>query len=289
MPPRIGGQLALRSGTAVEGTSLVFDPSLAGIFQGLRHRDPAHPAAPSFRILALLHDLDSAIAAADPGATALRKIARSVYLRHGALAPDALATLPMPLAALADLVNTGALPSAYDLAGTGFNPADLTNANAKLTAFSTLLATRPSAVFSLLTCRISSPQGLTFVQNSTGVIYHLTDSSLANFFLPASHPASTPLSVTAYTDPPLLGGRVALEVISLEINRVPPLVGPDIDGGLLADIWELRHRSNLNDSGTHQRDGSSYQLLQEYLSGTDPGSASSIPPLPPVNMELISN
>ena len=282
----IGDQLALRAGVAVEGTSLVFDPSLAGIFQGLRHRDPAHPAAPSFRIQSLLRDLDSAIAAADSGATALRKIARSVYIRHAALAPDALATLPMPLTALADLVNTGALPPAYDLTGTGLTAGDLTNANAKLTALSALLVTRPSAAFGLLTRSIASPQGLTLVQNSIGAIYHLTDSSLSNFALPPGLPANTPLSVMAYTDLPLHGGRVTLEVISLQISDLPFLVGPDSDGDLLADLWELRHRGNLSDSGTNERDGSGYQLLQEYLSGTDPGSAASSPPLPPVNMEL---
>ncbi len=283
----IGDQLAARSGTAVDGTQLAFDQSLTPVFEGLRRADPAHPAAPAFRVQPLLQAVDLAVALnlTDPGSVALRKISRAVYARHQALASTDLALLPMPLTALATFVRTGALPVEYTGAGAGFTAADVTAANAKIAALAAL-TNRPAETFIFTTRSVPSPAGLTMVENSGGNLFALFDASLAPTVLPPDLPAGTPLAVSAYTDLPNVAGYPVLEVISLQITSLPFLTGADTDGDMLADEWELRLFGFLGHDGFTSLDGSSYALGQEYLDGTDPLSASSSPPRPPTPMRF---
>ena len=284
----IADQLAMRSGSAVDGTALVFAPTLTPTFDGLRVRDPAHPAAPAFRVQSLLQSVDAEVALnlSDAGSIALRKIARAIYARHQALASADLGTLPMPLTALATFVRTGALPPEYTGAGAGFTSADIAAASAKITALGTTLTTRPSAMLSLFTRNVASPAGLTLVKNSGGNIYALFDSALAATALPANLPSDTPLFVTAYTDLPAVAGYSALEVTTLDLTSLPFLVGTDADGDLLADEWELRNFGSLARNGLDSLDGSAYTIGQEYLDGTDPLSAASSPLSTPTEMRF---
>lgn len=283
----IGEQLAARSGIAVDGTLLAFDQSLTPVFEGLRTADPAHPAAPAFRVQSLLQAVDSAVALdlADPGSVALQKISRAVYARHQALVSTDLASLPMPLTALAIFVRSGALPVEYTGVGAGFTAADVTAANAKIAALAAL-TTRPTETFIFTTRSVPSPAGLTMVESSGGNLFALFDASLAPSLLPPNLPAGTPLAVSAYTDLPNVAGFPALEVISIQITSLPFLTGADSDGDMLADEWELRLFGFLGHDGFTSLDGSSYALGQEYLDGTDPLSAGSSPPLPPTPMRF---
>ncbi len=284
----IGDQLAARTGTAVDGTALAFDRSLAPAFEGLHLPDPAHPSAPVFQVQSLIQGIDLAVALdlTVPGAVALRKIARTVYARHQALASADLATLPMPLTALATFVRTGAMPAEYTGAGAGFTAADLAAASAKIAALGITLMTRPSATLALFTPNFTNSTGLTLVRNSSGNLYALLDENLRATELPADLAAGTPLFVTAYTDLPTSGGFPALEVIGIDLTSLPSLVGSDSDGDLLADEWELRHFGTLARDGHDSLDGSPYSLGQEYLDGTDPLSAGSSPLNPPTEMRF---
>lgn len=225
----IGDQLAVRSDTAVDGTMLAFDATLTSTFTALRLPDAAHPSAPSFRVQALLRDLDTALGGSDAGSVALRKIANAVYARHEALSPADLATLPMPLTALATFVKTGALPVEYDLAGTALIAADIVDASNKIANAAAALGVRPSSTFTLYTRPLASPAGLTLVQDSGSATFALFGSNLGASFLAAHLPPGTPISVRAYTDLPNVAGMTSLEVISLEILALPTL-GVDTPG-----------------------------------------------------------
>ncbi len=272
----IGDQLAIRSETVVDGTTLAFDASLTATFTALRLPDAAHPTAPAFRVQTLLRNLDTALAGNDAGSIALRKIARAVYARHEALAPANLATLPMPLTALATFVKTGALPVEYDLIGTGLVATDINAANARIAAAAATLGTRPSAVFSLFTRTAASPDGLTLVENYGGSVYAIFADTLSASFLPTYLAPGTSLRVSAYTDLPAVGGVPALEVISLEITSLPNPADLDNDG--LLDTWENANfgntaaRSALNDT-----DGDGLNELIEEAFGLDPHFPDSVP------------
>ena len=282
----IGDQLAIRSGSAVDGTMLAFDRTLIPTYESFRVRDPAHPTAPTFRVQEFIRAVDLAVALdlTDPGSISLRKIARAVYARHNALSAEALGTLPMPLTALATFVRTGALPVEYMTVGAGFNAGDISAANSKIAVIAASLITRPTSPFMLYTRSTASPSGLTLVQDSVGTSYALFGADLAPTSLPADLPPGTLLIVSAYTDLPTIGGFPTLEVISLDLPVLPFRVGSDSDGDLLADEWELRMFGSLALNSLDSLDGSAYTLGQEYFDGTDPLSATSSPPNAPTDM-----
>ncbi len=286
----VGDLLAQRNPSlAIDGAALNFTDILISSFKGLRRTDPAHPAAPVVRLIALLRHVDDQLAAADAGAVALRKLARDVYAQHNALLPANLAALPMPLDALAEYVTTGVLPAAY-LTATSLTLAERNNAAGKLAS---IIATVPGRTWStqtLFTRSLPTTPGLSLVQNAAGTPQLLLSDQLSAVALPTSAeaPANTPLQVTAYTDIPQIAGYTALEVIALSLTSLPFVVDADTDGDLLADSWEYYHFGTLAYGGSGNRDGSPYSLAQEYLEGTDPRSGTNSPPVGPIALRFNS-
>lgn len=67
-------------------------------------RHPALCLQPASSPITVLHYVDDQLNGSDPGAQALRKLARDVYALHNAVAIDALDTLSLLLYALASFV-----------------------------------------------------------------------------------------------------------------------------------------------------------------------------------------
>jgi hypothetical protein len=274
---KIVSDLFIARGTTPGGDGL----TLTGITspRDLRQPSPTTPTAPVVRMPALVSYLDTAVNAGGTGPAALRKLARDVYARSQALADADIATLSAPMAALETYITTGALPADYQT-GSGLAAAEFDLANATRTAILASVPTRTSASMTLYIRSSASPTGLTLLQDSSGsAVYALFDAQHYPVALPTdiALPAGTPLSVTAFTDLPAVGGYLALEVTSLTVGSLPFTIDPDTDGDLLADSWELRHFGTLDlTTGTHG-DGSAYSLGEEYFRSTDPRDAGSSP------------
>jgi hypothetical protein len=69
----------------------------------------------------------------------------------------------------------------------------------------------------------------------------------------------------------------ALEVRGLTVLEVPPAAAVDADGNLLDDQWELYWLGTGDYDPFASLDGSGYSLLQQFFSGSDPTSATSLP------------
>lgn len=280
----VGDLLTQRDPAApVDGTAFVFEEIHPTHLKALRRTDPAHPTASVVRLIAVHRHVHDQLAAADPGAVALRKLARDVYAQHNALLTDNLAALPMPLDALAEFANTGALPADY-LVSTSLTVTDRTNAATKLASIMSTVPTRPSTTQTFYTRSTANPPGLSLVQNAMATPQLLLSDQLTAIALPtnAEAPPGTPLQVTAYTDLPQIAGYTGLEVISLALTSLPFVVDEDSDDDLLADTWEYYHFGTLTHDGFDNFDGTPYSVGQEYLEGTDPRSGSSGPPVGPI-------
>lgn len=244
----------------------------------LRQPDAAFPSAPVLRVTQLVADVDAAVNGGDPGALALRKLARDVYARHEALTPETLGNLPAPLGALRTFVSTGALPTDYQSGGS-LTAGELTDATTKLAEILSNVAARPQASYTLYVPSLASPAGLTLLEDGTGTIYALIDGGLNNVALPAdiSFPAGTSLAVTAYNDVPDIAGYPALEVIDFSVSSLPSVIDLDSDGDLLADTWEMHHFGSLDRDLYDIGDSGPFSLGEEYFRGTDPRWAGSSP------------
>lgn len=271
-----------------EGESLAFDPATSFHFWRLRRPDVEFPERPTFRIIAMLRHIYDQVGAGDPGAQALRRLARDIYAQHNALAPDHLGDLPLPLDALVEYVTTGLLPTAYQT-GTSLTPVEIAAALAKLNSISTSLPERTRVTQTLYVRTAPSTPGLSMLQNSGGTPFLLFDANMDAAELPttAEAPPGTAIEVTAFNDLPQIGGYAALEVISMTVLSLPFVVDEDTDGDLLADSWEYRHFGTLAFDGFAMNDGSGYSLAQEYLEGTDPRSLTSSPPVGPIALQFM--
>ena len=268
-------------GITVTGDKTTVDQSP----HALRRRSTTAPTAPIVRMSALVSYLDAALDHAD--SAALLEVARDVYTRHEALADDALATMTPPMTALHEFITTGNLPTEYQT-GAHFTSGEYATAKVRRDAILSGYPTRTSGTYTLFTRSTPSPAGLTLVQDSGATDFSMVDEHYIAFQLPSdvTLPTGTPMTVTAYTDLPALGGYPVLEVISLTIDTLPTPIDADTDGDLLADSWERRHFGTLG-FGTHDRlDASAYSLAEEYFRSTDPRSASSSPAAPPARLEL---
>ncbi|MBL9130070.1 MAG: hypothetical protein JNG86_02655, partial [Verrucomicrobiaceae bacterium] len=235
----------------------------------------------------LVSYLDAALDHAD--SAALLEVARDVYTRHEALADDALATMTPPMTALHEFITTGNLPTEYQT-GAHFTSGEYATAKARRDAILSGYPTRTSGTYTLFTRGTPSPTGLTLVQDSGATDFAMVDGHYIAFQLPSdvTLPTGTPMTVTAYTDLPAIGGYPVLEVISLTIDTLPTPIDADTDGDLLADSWERRHFGTLA-FGTHDRiDTSPYSLAEEYFRSTDPRSASSSPSGSPTRLDFAS-
>jgi len=272
----------------INGPAVFFDEADALFgFMDLRHRSETAPTASIARVIAVLRHVDDQLAGNDPGAQALRKLARDVYAQHNALAADALASLPFPLDALSEYVETGVLPAAY-LTGTSLTVGERNAAAAKLTSIRTSAPERTSLTETFYTRYGFEIPGLPLLDNASYSPRLMLDQNIRPLSLPDTNeaPYGTPIQITAYNDLPSIAGYTALEVTSLSLLSLPMIVGDDTDRDLMADSWEMRFFGTLDHDGTFNSDGSLYGIAQEYIEGTSPLRSSSSPVLAPVNLEL---
>lgn len=244
----------------------------------LRQPSAAFPTAPVLRVAQVVAEVDAAVNGGDPGALALRKLARDVYARHEALTPLTLGDLPAPLGALRTFVSTGALPTDYQSGGS-LTGGEMTDAATKLAEILGNVTTRSSATYTLYVRSAASPAGLTLLENSTGTTYAIIDGGMNNIALPSDIrlAAGTSLEVTAYNDVPEIAGYPALEVIDLSVSSLPSVVDLDSDSDLLADSWERHHFGSLDYDLYDIGDSGAFSLGEEYFRGTDPRWAGSSP------------
>lgn len=235
----------------------------------------------------MLRHVDDQLNGSDPGAQALRKLARDVYALHNAVAIDALDTLSMLLCALASFVQDGAIPADY-LAVTTLSAGEQAAAAAKLTSIISRVPERTSITQTMYVRGETPTPGLSLVNAAGGSPNLLLDDRIRAPSLPDRDegPAATPLQVTAYNDLPLIGGYTGLEATSLTLTNLPFVVVEDSDGDLLVDSWELRLFGALAFDGYGNFDCSLYSLALEYFDGTDPRTSRSSPLLAPVVLEV---
>lgn len=273
----------------IEGPAMFFDEADALFgFLDLRHRSETTPTASIARVIAVLKHVDDRLGnAGDPGAQALRKLARDVYAQHNALAANALDTLPFPLDALTEFVKTGIFPAAY-LPGTALTLAERNAATAKLSSLCSTAPERTSITQTFFTRYNAPTPGLSLLEDESFSSYLMLDESIRPLSLPdtSEAPYGTPIQITAYDDLPTIAGYAALEVTSLSLLSLPMIVGDDTDRDLMADNWELRFFGTLDHDETFNSDGSLYSIAQEYVDGTSPLRSSSSPVLGPVRLAL---
>lgn len=274
--------------SSIEAPAVFFDEAVAGsAFRDLRHASETTPTASIARIIAVLRHVDEQLAGGEPGAQALRKLARDVYAQHNALATNALDALPFPLDELTNYVQTGVLSTTY-LSGTSLSTAELALAAAKLTSIRTSAPERSSVTQTMYTRYNPPTPGLSLLEDAAFTPSLMLDQSIRPLSLPGTNeaPYGTPIQITAYNDLPQIGGYNALEVTSLSLLTLPTIVGDDTDRDLMADTWELRYFGTLDHDETFNADGSLYSIAQEYLDSTNPLRSTSSPVLAPVLLTL---
>lgn len=272
---------------SVEGEELDFSDFSEEQLWRLRRPDLEFGNLPAARAIALLRHVDTQVHASDPASQLLRRLARDIYAQHQALAPGNLGDMPTPLEAFAEMMEWYAVPSQY------YSGSSLTNGemNIALQRLADIVSNPPlrTAVTQYLYTRSeTNPPGLSLLETGGGTPRLLLDGSLNPLALPglSEVPAGTVIRVLGYQDMPLIGGVTAIEVLELSLDSLPLHVGEDSDGDLLADTWEMRHFGTLAFDGYANADGSGYQLMQEYLDGTNPNDHLHSPPVDPVAMSF---
>ncbi|SKB06331.1 hypothetical protein SAMN02745166_04450 [Prosthecobacter debontii] len=269
-------------------------------FREHEYRDPFFPSTvssaelrsleravgdPQFSTAVRLHDLlrhyETVVRndAMDPAVELLKRLAREVYRVSSQHHDEEPGLLKPPLDVLRQFVRFINLDQEYA------NRVNLTEAELQQ-IYPILYPLRfDSPVRSHVTLTLQIPEetpldGLTYAASvPEGELYVLMDARGRPFELPG-HFRVTPgsqFSITAYDDLPSVGGKSALEVLSLSLTTLPLPSSTDADGNLLPDEWELLFFGRMGLNASLSMDGSGYSLLQEFLAGTDPTDAQSSP------------
>lgn len=246
----------------------------------LRQADPANLAAPRYRALDVLRHLDGLSIATK---TRAEQIAREIYRVIPA------GTSLAPLDALRSYIRTGVIPQPYR-AGVSFTNAQITATWNQLVTLRSASPVRP--LQSLTMTRTAADAAgiglLTLTDPANGTRYSLitgTGAPALDAFYTLPEVGDEVL-VSFYSDTPDISGFPSIEVLSCkwEMSEFDAVV--DSDGDLLGDDWEMYYFGTLAFSGTDQRDGSAYSLMQEYFDSTNPEDASSSPASPAALMRL---
>lgn len=139
---------------------------------------------------------------------------------------------------------------------------------------------RPHVTLTLKIPENPPADGQTYAKSLSGALtYVLRDARGRPFEMPGhfSQIPGSQFSIVAYDDLPPETGPHPLEVFSLSLTTIPLPSVTDTDGNLLSDEWELLYFGNTGQDPLSSPDGSGYSLLQQFLAGTDPTDASSVP------------
>lgn len=244
----------------------------------------AAPGAPAYRASVLFDYLDSQIRSnATPNFAALRTVTHEFWRASSAHHDVFTNSLPLPLDALRQLVATGTLDTNYPPFYA--QAAQLPAAFAAVQALLANAPARPTSNLVVEVTSIASGAPTTFQVLGTATPVTLWKSGGLPFVLPTSInlvPGSQ-LAVFGFPDVPEVPGTLGVEVINLVLASVPVISATDLDGDLLLDAWENVFLGGAGGDAFGDTDGDGYSDLQEMLAGTDPGNASNLPAVPPVN------
>ncbi|MEN3942717.1 hypothetical protein WJU23_15560 [Prosthecobacter sp. SYSU 5D2] len=215
----------------------------------------------------------------DPTIELLKQLAREIYQISSMQHDEVPGGLKPPLDALRQFIRFISLDAEY-VSRISLKQEELFELYQLIYPLRHEAPVRPYVRLTLKIPENAPADGQTYAESLSGALtYVLRDKRGQPFEMPGHFrqiPGSQ-FSIIAYDDlPPETGGH-PLEVFSLTLTTIPLASVTDTDGNLLSDEWELLYFGSTGQDAFSSPDGSGYSLLQQFLAGTDPTDASSVP------------
>lgn len=249
---------------------------------------------PAYRADMVMAEFSQRLAGDEIEAVALREFADEVYRLTGLHGVGGLGKHVLPLETFRYFLDEGMLPAAYDdKIGSG---ADQLSPSLVQVAADTVadwlgnVSQRPRVHnngISLEITESSIAAGCTVLLHSgSGVSYALLRADGSTFRLPGNLVLApgTQMTVQGYTDVLSPCAAAAIEVTAIFLSSISTPSDSDTDGNLLPDTWEGYFFGNTGVNPFTSSDGSGFSTLQQFLEGTDPTSAASVPSGLPVDL-----
>ena len=201
-----------------------------------------------------------------------------IYKTCSAEANDNPGLYPLPVDAIRSLIHNDTLTGGYT---NHFNASAISLAAEGADYLLGNIPARPKVSITLPALNLGGDNFTILYHPSTDTLYNLVNSENDPFPMDFAFALPSNATVQVYgflnSDAGASGADREIEVIEMVVTALPALTPEDQDPNLLPDSYELLTFGASGAAPSRDSDGDGFSDLQEYLEGTDPTSAQSIP------------